>query len=98
MPSVLLTVRSNADIMSDMKTFTIRDLDREPSTVLDAADRDGAVRVKRRDGRTYSVRPEGNASAKMLSLPDFAKRRKAIFSKPIPDRQTRRVDKLIAGE
>jgi len=94
----LLTTKPNADIMSDMKTFTIRDLDREPSTVLDAADRDGAARVKRRDGRTYSVRPEGNASAKMLSLPDFAKRRKAIFAKPISARQVRRVDKLIAGE
>ena len=84
--------------MSDMKTFTIRDLDRQPSTVLDAADRDGAVRVKRRDGRTYSVRPEGNAASKILSLPDFAKRRKAIFSKPIPSSQVRRVDKLISGE
>jgi hypothetical protein len=84
--------------MSDMKTFTIRDLDREPSSVLDAADRDGAVRVKRRDGRTYSVRPEGNAAAKMLSLPDFAGRRRAIFDKSIPARQVRRVDKLIAGE
>ncbi len=84
--------------MSDMKVFTIRDLDREPSAVLDAADRDGAVRVKRRDGRTYSVRPEGNASAKILSLPDFASRRKAIFQKAIPARQVRRVDKLLAGE
>ena len=84
--------------MSDMKTFTIRDLDREPSTVLDAADRDGAVRVKRRDGRTYSVRPEGNASATIISVPDFAMRRKSIFRKPIPASQIRRVDKLIAGE
>ena len=84
--------------MSDMKIFTIRDLDREPSAVLDAADRDGSVRVKRRDGRTYSVRPEGNASSKILALPDFAKRRKAIFHQPIPTSQVRRVDKLIAGE
>ena len=84
--------------MSGMKIFTIRDLDREPSVVLDAADRDGAVRVKRRDGRTYSVRPEGTAAVEMLSLPDFAARRKAIFDKSIPVRQVRRVDKLIAGE
>ena len=47
-----LRLQVNADIMSAMKIFTIRDLDREPSAVLDAADRDGAVRVKRRDGRT----------------------------------------------
>ena len=84
--------------MSDMKTFTVRDLDREPSSVLDAADRDGAVRIKRRDGRTYSVRPEGDAFAKITSLPDFAARRKAIFTRPIPAAHVRRVDKLIAGE
>lgn len=83
--------------MSDMKTFTVRDLDREPSVVLDEADRSGAVRIKRRDGRTYSVRPE-TPSLKMVSLPDFARRRKAIFSKPIPATNARRVDKLIAGE
>jgi hypothetical protein len=84
--------------MSDMKTFTVRDLDREPSAVLDAADRDGAVRIKRRDGRTYSIRPDGGASTKITSLPDFAGRRKAIFSKPIPAAQVRKVDRLIAGE
>jgi hypothetical protein len=83
--------------MSDMKVFTVRDLDREPSTVLDAADRYGAVRIKRRDGRTYFLRPEGTA-AKISSLPDSAKRRKAIFPKPIPAGHIRRVDKLIAGE
>ena len=83
--------------MSDMKTFTVRDLDREPSAVLDAADRYGAVRVKRRDGRTYSVRPEAPA-ARITSLPHFAKRRKAIFSKSLPAVHVRRVDKLISGE
>lgn len=84
--------------MSDMRTFTVRDLDREPSAVLDRVDRDGAVLIKRRNGRTYSIRPEGELSAKITSLPDFAGRRKAIFNKPIPAAQTRRVDKLIAGE
>src|SRR5262245_8716327 len=36
-----LDFAANADIMSDMKTFTVRELDREPATVLDAADKDG---------------------------------------------------------
>ena len=84
--------------MSDMKTFTVRDLDRKPSSVLDAADRDGAVRIRRRDGRTYSVRPEAAVPAKIVSLPDLAARRKAIFSKTIPAAQVRKVDRLIAGE
>lgn len=83
--------------MSDMKTFTVRELDRQPSEVLDAADRDGTVRIKRRDGRAYLVQPVVLAG-KMTSLPDFAARRRAIFSKPIPASQARRADKLIAGE
>lgn len=83
--------------MSAMKIFTVRDLDREPSAVLDAADRYGAVRVKRRDGRTYSVKPEGG-DATITALPDFASRRKAMFTKPVPAAVVRRVDKLIAGE
>ena len=84
--------------MSDMKTFTVRELDREPAAVLDAADRDGVVRVRRRDGRIYSVQPVASVSAMITALPDFAARRKAIFSKTIPASQVRRADKLIAGE
>jgi hypothetical protein len=37
------------------------------------------------------------AAGKITSLPDFAARRKAIFSKQIPASQVRLVDKLIAG-
>ena len=84
--------------MSDMKTFTVRDLDRKPAAVLDAADSEGVVRIRRRDGRTYSLRPAGAASAKVIALPDFAARRDAIFSKPISAAQARLVDKLIAGK
>ena len=84
--------------MSDMKTFTVREMDREPASLLDAADRDGAVRIRRRDGRIYCLQPVASTSARMTALPDFAARRKAIFSKPIPAAQARLVDKLIAGE
>ncbi len=88
---------ANADIMSDMKTFTVRELDRKPATVLDAADKEGVVRVKRRDGRLYSVRSETIAK-KIASLPDFRARLKKIFPKPIPASQVVVVDRLIAGE
>lgn len=80
-----------------MKTFTVRELDRGPAAVLDAADRDGIVHVKRRDGRIYSIQRESTLH-KMISLPDFAARRRAIFPKSIPAAQARLVDKLIAGE
>lgn len=92
-----LTGNLNADILSDMKTFTVRQLDREPATVLDACDREGSVRIKRRDGRAYTVRPE-KSEMRIVALPDFAKRRKAIFPKTIPAAQVRLVDKLIRGE
>lgn len=39
--------------MSAMKTFTVRELDRAPSRVLEACDRDGEARIRRRDGKTY---------------------------------------------
>lgn len=83
--------------MSDMKTFTVRELDRKPATVLDAADKEGVVCIRRRDGRRYSVRPE-ITTKKMTSLPDFRSRLKKIFPKPIPASQVAEADRLIAGE
>ena len=83
--------------MSDMKTFTVRQLDREPSAVLDAADKDGVVRIKRRDGRLYSIQPEVR-SGRITELPDFRARIKKIFPKPISRAQARMFDKLVAGE
>ena len=87
----------NADILSDMKTFTVRQLDREPATVLDACDREGSVRIKRRDGRTYTVRPE-KREMRITALPDFRSRLKKTFPKTIPAEQVAIVDRLIAGE
>jgi len=83
--------------MSDMKTFTVRQLDREPAAVLDAADRDGVVQIKRRNGRLYSVQPETQRK-RIAGLPDFRARLKKIFPRPIPAKQTAIVDRLIAGE
>lgn len=93
-----LDILTNADIMSDMKTFTVRELDRRPSVVLDAAERDGVVQIKRRDGRVFSLQPVNAAKKKITKLPDFATRRRAIFKKPIPAATARLFDKLIAGE
>lgn len=80
-----------------MKTFTVRQLDREPATVLDAADQEGVVQIKRRDGRIYLVRPETPA-LRPAEWPDFRARLKKIFQRPIPAAQVAIVDKLIAGE
>ncbi len=83
--------------MSDMKTFTVRDMDREPAAVLDAADKEGIVRIKRRNGRAYSLQPE-KSTKRITSLPDFRARARKIFPRPIPAAQVAIVDRLIAGE
>jgi hypothetical protein len=92
-----LTRHPNADTMSDMKTFTVRELDRQPALVLDACDRDGRVLIRRRDGRTYRVEPEHH-SRSITQTPDFAQRRGRLFPKPLTRRQAAALDKLIAGE
>jgi hypothetical protein len=92
-----LTLAADADIMSAMKTFTVRELDREPAAVLDACDREGAVRIRRRNGRTYTLRPEAGPD-RITALPDFRARMTKIFPKPIPAAQSRLADKLLAGE
>jgi len=80
-----------------MKTFTVRELDREPAAVLDACDREGAVQIRRRNGRTYTLRPEAGPD-RITALPDFRARIRKIFPKPILATQSRLADKLLAGE
>ena len=75
-----------------MKTFTVRQMDREPATVLDAADKEGIVHIRRRDGRIYSVQPEAR-SVRVTALPDFRARIDKIFPKPISKAQAQLFDK-----
>ena len=85
-------------MMSDMKIFTVRDMDRQPAAVLDACDRDGEVRIRRRDGRVYLMTPSAQPKKVMTGLPDFAARLRKIFPKPLTAKQTRLVDLAIRGE
>ena len=92
-----MTFLSNADILSDMKTFTVRDLDRKPSAVLDASEKEGVVYIERRDGRRYALAPEGRRKS-TRPLPDFRARMKAAGMKPLSAEATRLLDNFIAGE
>lgn len=84
--------------MSDMKTFTVRELDRETARVMEACDTYGAVRIKRRDGRTYKLEAD-RPTGKITRLPDFAARRRKIFGrKMISRKQAALADRLLAGE
>lgn len=84
--------------MSDMKTFTVRDLDRRPGAVLKACDLEGEARIRCRDGRTYMVRPEGYGRAVVGGLPDFSARRAKLFPKPLSTEFARKFDNALAGE
>jgi hypothetical protein len=85
-------------ITSDMisSRFTVRDLNRNPRKVLDAADRFGSVEVHGRDGRLYAIIPRRPKSS--APLPDFATRRRAAGMKMMTKKQSAALDKLIAGE
>lgn len=84
-------------MMSDMRTFTVRELDRSPAVVLDAAETEGAVLVRRRDGRSYRISPE-RAGSKSATAPDFSAWRKSAGMPRLKQAQVRVVDRLIAGE
>jgi hypothetical protein len=84
--------------MSDMRTFTVRDLDRKPCDVLAACDSEGEARIRRRDGRTYLVRPEGHGRATVNGLPDFCARRARLFPQPLSKAFARKLDEALAGE
>ena len=94
---VWLTVRQMSDIMSDMKTFTARALDRETARVLETCDADGSVRIRHRNGRTYilTVLREGAPSGRR---PEFRRRRETLFRKTMAPEATAKLDRLIAGE
>jgi hypothetical protein len=80
-----------------MKTLTVRELDRVLNAVLDASDRDGAAKIRRRNGRSYTIRPDAGPG-RNTALPDFRARLAKLFPKQIPSAQSRLVDKLLAGE
>jgi hypothetical protein len=96
-----LTVLASADILSVMKTFTVRELDREPSRVLDTCDRQGAVRIRRRDGRTYTMQLERNGNFSWSEwLAERRRRTKEIFGEQsiMTKKELREFDRLIRSD
>jgi hypothetical protein len=97
---ICLHLLARSGSFSDMKTFTLRDLGRRASALLDVCDTEGAVRIQSRDGRQYIISPEAGAALKVPWRKAFAEHRARIariFPEPIPDEQVRVVDRLFAG-
>ena len=93
-----LDPKCNADIMSDMKTFTVRDLDRTPAAVLEACRADGRVRIRERGGQSYLIIPERQGNLPISSLPDFGSRRDRLCKGTLSTRFARKLDRALAGE
>lgn len=88
-------------MLSDVRTFTVRDLDRKPGAVLDACDREGAVQIRRRDGRKYTMRPDPAAVQRVpwgSLVANHRSRIAKIFPESISREVVHRVDQLLAGE
>ncbi|MCC6415515.1 MAG: hypothetical protein IT582_06375 [Opitutaceae bacterium] len=84
--------------MSDMKTFTVRELDRSPALVLEASRADGRARVRARGGRSYIITPEITESRPLSGLPDFSKRRHRLVKGVLSASMVKQLDKALAGE
>src|SRR5437016_3810069 len=98
-----LTFKPNADILSDMKTFTVRDLDRRPAEVLDACERDGEVKIRRRSGRSFTLKSDEPPAPKITFgewLDQINRRRRKLFpdGPVMTPEQAREFDRLIASE
>jgi hypothetical protein len=85
-------------MMSDMKTFTVRDLDRSPRHVLQACTADGKARIRARNGKSYVITPEAPAQTTITTLPDFSARRAKLFPAALPRALARKLDQALAGE
>ena len=85
--------------MSDMvdTSFTVRDLNRQTAKVLEACDRAGAVRIRARGGKTYSLQVEASGR-KMGPVPDFAARHRKAGMKRMTAAESAALDRLIGGE
>ena len=84
--------------MSDMKTFTVRQLDRETARVMEACDTYGSVRIRRRDGRSYTLEADHKKDV-VINPPDIMARLKKQFGDVVISRkQAALADRLLAGE
>jgi hypothetical protein len=85
-------------MMSDMKTFTVRDLDRSPGAVLEASRTDGRARIRARGGQTYLIIPEAAPEQRITELPAFQERRSRLFRSMLSASTVQRLDRAVAGE
>ena len=87
------------------QAFTLRDLNRQPAKVLAACDLQGAVRIRTRDGRSYSLKREVSDPTRTAQVESLVARRQRLrerlraagFVPPSPA-EIERINRIIAGE
>jgi hypothetical protein len=87
--------------MSDMTTFTARELDRQTTKVLNTCDRQGQVRIRRRNGRSYMLKAEANEWFSMREWIEERQRKvEELFGdvRPMSKKQLREFDRLIRSD
>jgi hypothetical protein len=93
--------------MSEPTTeFTVRDLNRQTAAVLAACDRAGRVRIRRRNGREYELRPVAEDYSDLIrparNVAEIIARKRETYARlglrPMTPTQSAELDRLIAGE
>jgi hypothetical protein len=93
-----------SDMLSDVKSFTVRDMDRTPADILRVCDAEGLAVIRSRSGRTYEIRPavDSGEAIDKATVRQWLQRHRAwtesTFPRKIPASQYAEVDRLLAGE
>lgn len=84
--------------MSDMKTFTVRDLDRNPKAVLEASKAEGTAFIRSRDGSRYVLTPipgsRSQSAGWLAAHKAWIRTQGALVGDDVLDE----VDRLVSGE
>lgn len=90
---------------SQSATFTLRDLNRQPAKVLAACEASGSVRIRTRDGRSFSLKPEPKPVAQSSHVVSLLDRRRALRARlraagfvPPSHVDMELVNRVVAGE
>ena len=84
-----------------LDTFTVRDLNRQPATILRACDELGMVRIRTRDGRAYELRNVqngGHAPGAKIDFDAHWRRLREAGCRPPTVTEMKRIDRITAGE
>jgi hypothetical protein len=81
--------------------FTLRDLNRQPAKVLDAARKFGSAEIRTRSGEVFTVAAKADQELSTRAFPDFRARWRKLHEVglvPPPRSENDWINRIIAGE